>query len=247
VFIVSKIIGFLLDPFLWILVLAALYVFVKDDVYKRTLRTTAVLVFLLFSNPYIINNIWDRYQSKPAHLVQGYQTGILLGGMAGHDEMTGEGYFGSAADRFIQAARLYHSGHIKRILVTGGDATFFKKKEHNEADFVAKNLEDLKVPREHILVERKARNTLENASFSKIMLDTAGASSCLLITSAIHMPRAIKIFLRAGIPAQPFPCNYKVLPSDTAFSWRSLIPSGESFSKWTILLKEWAGQIQLAN
>jgi uncharacterized SAM-binding protein YcdF (DUF218 family) len=247
VFIISKIIGFLLDPFLWVLILVAVYLVVKDDVFKRILRSTAVVIFLFFSNPYIINNVWNRYQWKPTLPAQEYQTGILLGGMAGHDEMTGYGFFGAAADRFIQAARLYHSGHVKRILVTGGNAISLSKKDYNEADFIAENLEDLKVPREHILLERQARNTLENASFTKLILDSTGNSSNLLITSAIHMPRAMKIFLKAGIPVQPFPCNYRVLPMDTAFTWRSLIPAEESFSKWTIILKEWVGQIQLAN
>jgi hypothetical protein len=108
VFIISKIIGFLLDPFLWILMLVAVYLVVKDDVYKRKLKATAVMLFLFFSNPYIIDNIWYRYQWKPTQLESTCQTGILLGGMAGYDESTGQGFFGPAADRFIQAARMYH-------------------------------------------------------------------------------------------------------------------------------------------
>jgi uncharacterized SAM-binding protein YcdF (DUF218 family) len=245
VFIISKIIGFLLDPFLWILLLVTVYLVVKDDFIKRKLRTTAILLFLFFSNPYIIDNIWYRYQWKPTQLHTTYQTGILLGGMAGYDESTGQGFFGPAADRFIQAARLYHQGQIKRILVTGGNAIFVKEKGYNEADFIARNLEELNVPREHILVERKARNTVENAAFSKQLLESSGNDTALLITSAIHMPRAMKIFTRAGIPAQPFPCNYRVLQTDIAFTWRSLIPSQEAFNRWTLILKEWVGYFKI--
>jgi uncharacterized SAM-binding protein YcdF (DUF218 family) len=122
-----------------------------------------------------------------------------------------------------------------------------KEKGYNEADFITRNLEALNVPREHILVERKARNTVENAAFSKQLLESSGSDTALLITSAIHMPRAMKIFTRAGIPVLPFPCNYRVLQTDTKFSWRSLIPSQESFTRWTLILKEWVGLFQLAH
>jgi uncharacterized SAM-binding protein YcdF (DUF218 family) len=249
VFVISKIIGFLLDPLLWILLLLVAYLIVKDDLWKRNLRSIAIVLFLFFSNPYIIDNLWNNYQWKPVELASGstYQTGILLGGMAGYDTRWGFGFFGSASDRFIQAARLYHTGQIKRILVTGGNAIFIKKKDYNEAEFISRNLQDLKIPREHILLERKARNTIQNAAFSKRILDSAGNGSSLLITSAIHMPRAMKVFEKKGIAVVAFPCNYQVLQTDTDFTWKSLIPSQEAFSKWTIILKEWVGMIQLAN
>lgn len=248
-FILSKIIGFLLDPFLWILTLAVIFLFVRDRLYKKRLRNLLLLLFLFFSNPYIIDNIWLRYQWKPVQLPAGksYQTGILLGGMAGYDENSRQGYFGPAADRFIQAARLYHQGQIQYILVSGGNAIFVKERGYNEADFIAGNLEALKIPRDHIIVERKARNTIENATYSKQLLDSLNNKSSLLITSAFHMPRAMKAFHRAGIVADPFPCNYRVLPTDAAFSWRSMIPSPEAFNRWTLILKEWVGLLQLAN
>jgi uncharacterized SAM-binding protein YcdF (DUF218 family) len=245
VFIISKIIGFLLDPFLWILLTVVAYLFVRDDIYKRRLKSTAIAMFLFFSNSFIIDNIWYGYQCKPIQLTEKFHTGILLGGMAGYDEGAGQGFFGPASDRFIQAARLYHTGQIKRILVTGGNAIFVKKKDYNEADFIARNLEDLKVPREHILLERKARNTIQNAAFSKQILDSTGNSSSLLITSAIHMPRALKTFQKAGMEVAPYPCNYRVLSPDTDFTWKSLIPNQEAFNRWTLILKEWVGLIQL--
>jgi uncharacterized SAM-binding protein YcdF (DUF218 family) len=247
VFVISKIIGFLLDPFLWILLLVAAYFLVRDDVHKRRLRSAAIILFLFFSNSFIIDNIWAKYQWKAVQLNTTFQTGILLGGMAGYDESTNQGFFGSASDRFIQAARLYHTGQIKRILVTGGNAIFVKQKGYNEADFIAKNLEELKVPREHILLEKRARNTIQNAAFSKQILDSLGNSSSLIITSAIHMPRAMKVFEKAGMAVAAFPCNYRILQTDTEFTWKSLIPSQEAFNQWTLILKEWVGLIQLAN
>ncbi len=222
---------------------------VHDDVHKKWLKRIAILFFLFFSNPFIIDNIWNNYQAKPVDLKAGsnYDVGILLGGMAGYDVGLQKGFFGPAADRFIQAARLYHTGHIRKILVSGGNAMMVNKKGYNEADFVAENLQQMGIPGKDIIIEKNARNTIENAAFSKLLLDSAGSSSSLLITSAIHMPRAMKIFTKAGINATPFPGNYRVLPVDTEFSWGSLIPTQEAFSKWTLILKEWVGLVRLAN
>lgn len=245
-FIVSKIVGFLLDPFIWILLLLLVSVFIHDNKWKKTLRRSALFCFLIFSNNYIINNAWNSYQWKPVTLAPGskYQSGIILGGLAGYDEALHQGFFSQASDRFIQTARLYHLGHIRKIIVTGGNAIFVKESGYNEADFIAKNLRDLHIPAADILLEKLSRNTIENARFSKKLMDsvhTAGPS--LLITSAVHMPRALKVFIKQGIDVEPYPCNYRVLPVDAELTWKSLIPSQEAFGKWNILLKEIIGII----
>jgi uncharacterized SAM-binding protein YcdF (DUF218 family) len=245
-FIVSKIIGFLLDPFIWILLLLLASIPVYDSQWKKILRRSALFCFLIFANNYIINNAWNSYQWKPVTLVHGsiYQSGIILGGLAGYDEELHQGFFSQASDRFIQTARLYHLGHIRKIIVTGGNAIFVKESGYNEADFIAKNLRDLHIPASDILVEKLSRNTIENARFSKKIMDSVHSSGpSLLITSAVHMPRALKIFTKQGIDVEPYPCNYRVLPVDAEFTWRSLIPSHDALAKWNILLKEWMGNL----
>jgi uncharacterized SAM-binding protein YcdF (DUF218 family) len=245
-FIVSKIIGFLLDPFIWILLLLLVSLFLYDNKRKRILRRIALVLFLFFSNNFIINNAWNKYQWKPVQLDRGavYDAGIILGGLAGYDEELKQGFFSQASDRFIQAARLYHLGHIKKIIVTGGNGIFVKESGYNEADFIANNLCELDIPVADILLEKKSRNTIENALFSKQVMDSAGLGKTnLLITSAVHMPRALKIFDKHGIKSAPYPCNYRVLPDDTAFTLKSMIPSHDAFAKWNILLKEWVGML----
>lgn len=245
-FIISKIVGFLLDPFIWIMILVVISVLIRDHFWRRISRRTAIVLFLFFSNSYIINNIWEAYQYKPVTLPRGqrYEAGIVLGGMAGYDERIRKGFFGQASDRFIQAARLYHNGSVGKLMVTGGNAIFVKESGYNEADFIGNNLRELDIPAEDIFLEKRSRNTRENASFSKAILDSAGLRGpYVLITSAIHMPRAKKIFEKRNIPVVPYPCNYKVLPVDTDFTWRSIIPTQEAFNLWALILKEWAGLV----
>jgi len=245
-FVLSKIVGFFLDPFVWIMLLLIIAFFTRDRSFKKMFLKTALVVFLFFSNSFIINNIWNLYQAKPVDLDNNrvYNAGIVLGGISGFDTTLNRGFFGPAADRFIQAARLYHQGKIRTVVVSGGNAILLKKPEYSEAVFLAEKFEELKVPGKDILSETTSRNTIENAAFTKQLLDSAKLRPAyLLITSAHHMPRALKIFRKQGMDVDPYPCNYMVLPADTNFTWKSLIPSEAALSRWTLLLKEWAGML----
>jgi hypothetical protein len=107
-FIFSKIVGFLLDPFIWIMMLVILSMSVRDHLWRRVIRRTAIVLFLFFSNSYIIHNIWEAYQYKPVTFPRGqrYEAAIVLGGMAGYDESIRRSFFGHASDRFILSGTL---------------------------------------------------------------------------------------------------------------------------------------------
>jgi uncharacterized SAM-binding protein YcdF (DUF218 family) len=175
-----------------------------------------------------------------------YTAGILLGGFVSYDEKNRRPFFNNASDRFIQAVRLYKQGHISKIIMTGGNALFIKDREYNEADFVVKNLVDMGIPTSDILSEKKAKNTIENSSFSKKMLDSVQVSGpYVLITSAIHMPRAVKIFSRTGMSVRPYPCDFEYTETDTGISWSNIVPSSTNFDRWNILLREFVGTMSL--
>lgn len=172
-----------------------------------------------------------------------YSAGILLGGLSGYDETYKQGFFNASSDRFIQTLRLYKQGHIRKIIVTGGNA-IFNKDDFREADFLVENLIESGVPREDILTERAAKNTIENSRFTHRITDSLQLRKpYVLITSAFHMPRALTIFKKEGMEVRPFPCAYLVLPSDKKFNWLSLIPSANAFNLWQTYLKEQAGNL----
>jgi uncharacterized SAM-binding protein YcdF (DUF218 family) len=135
---------------------------------------------------------------------------------------------------------------VKKILVTGGDSRIIKRSVYNEADFISANLQDLHIPAADIMVENSARNTIENAKFSKQLLDSTGDKGpYLLVTSALHMPRALRIFRKQGLDVSPYPCNFTVVQYNTRLNLDNFVPSGASLYAWKILLKEWIGQFQI--
>jgi uncharacterized SAM-binding protein YcdF (DUF218 family) len=176
-----------------------------------------------------------------------YRYGIVLGGMARYDEVNKRGYFNMSSDRFIQTALLYKKGHIEKIIVSGGPNGMEMKDDFREADFLAKNLVDLGIPAADILVENKSRNTVENARFTKRVLDSVGGTSTksVLITSAFHIPRAVKTFEMEGIAVRPYPCAFSILPSHIVFDAGSLLPSAGALDAWGGFFKELLGRLYL--
>jgi uncharacterized SAM-binding protein YcdF (DUF218 family) len=244
-FLFSKIVGILLNPLIWIFILMIGAWFIKKPARKRKANVLSLVMILFFTNNWIIENLIADYQYKPRPMKQGekYNAGILLGGLTSYDKNLKEGFFNPASDRFIQTLKLYKQGYIRKIIVTGGNA-LFTSDDFREADFLVKNLIESGVPAEDILSEREAKNTIENGRFTHRLTDSLQIRDpYVLITSAFHMPRAVKIFKKEGMEVRPFPCAYIVPPSHKKITWLFLIPTMDALNKWNIYLKEQVGNI----
>lgn len=240
-FILSKILSFLITPFFWIMLgLLASWVLPKK---RKILLTISLLLLMVFTNPWLYRTAMFFYQEKPfsdssASLPS---TAIVLTGMAGFDS-TGTGYFGGAADRFIQSAQLLHSGRIQRLIISGGSGNLWRK-ERKEALFIREQLLKNGIHDSTLLVETESRNTHENAVFTAKLIDSLHIKGpFLLITSALHMPRAKKVFLAAGIPFLAYPCDYRVYPQTNDFT-NTLLPNINYLKDWEYLIREWVGTL----
>jgi len=245
-FVFSKIVGYLLQPFIWVLILLIWAYFTKNARRKKWLTRISILLLVFFSNAWIITNLLLSYQAKPVNLHPGekFRAGILLGGFMGYDEVTGNAYFNNSSDRFIQTVRLYKLGHIDKIIVSGGNGTL-KNNGFREADFIRKNLLEVGIPDSGILIERNSRNTIENGRFVKQLADSIHFNdTSLLITSAFHIPRALKIFRKTGLKVRAYPTSFLVLPSDGLFNAGSLVPSMNAPGLWHIYLRELVGNLK---
>ena len=96
-------------------------------------------------------------------------------------------------------ARLYKAGKVKRILVTAGNTPWLPAVKP-EAELIKELLVEWGVPEEAIEIAGGSSNTYENALEIQEMRKRNGFQSALLVTSAVHMPRSMAIFRRAGIP-----------------------------------------------
>jgi len=248
-FIIGKILQYFLSPFVWVFILVILTAMTKKEKNRKKLAGIALAALLFFSNPWVINNLQYPFHAPPMPMAanEKYDIGIVLGGMTGYDRVNKQGHFNQSSDRFIQTALLYKKGYIKKIIASGGQNGMFSEDNFMEADFVAKNLMDLGIPAEDIWIENQSKNTIENAGFSKQIIDRHGGikTKAVLITSAFHIPRATLTFEQAGIAVRPYPCAFSMLPSATRLSAATLIPSSGAMENWGGLFRELIGMTYL--
>lgn len=244
-FLLFKILLFLFRPLIWVLVLFAIATFTKNEKRRKRFLTAGFLVLLFFTNPFLIRKCIELYETMPVQLSSStkYNTGILLGGMVSYNRKDGNGYFNPAADRFIQTAILYKKGQINSIIVAAGNG-YITKNKFSEALFVKERLTTLGIPPEKIYTDTSSRNTLENAVYTKKIIDSFKIPGPhLLISSAMHLPRAKLVFGKVGITADLYSCDFVSKRVSNNFLEDYLLPSAYALSNWDNFIKEIAGSI----
>ena len=101
--------------------------------------------------------------------------------------------------------------------------------------------ESLGVAKARLMMERRSRNTQENAEFSKAMLAPKSGERWLLVTSAYHMPRAVGVFRQAGFPVEPYPVDWRVGVTAAPLNFRIL--SGDGLGYVDTGVREWIGRL----
>jgi uncharacterized SAM-binding protein YcdF (DUF218 family) len=145
-----------------------------------------------------------------------------------------------AADRMIAAAALAHRYPNARIVFTGGSASLVPD-EAREADYVIGLFESLGISRQRLTIERQARNTRENAEFSKAIALPKSGERWLLVTSAYHMPRSVGLFRKAGFAVEPYPVDWRV---GGGADLRNIeIVSADGLANVDIGVHEWIGLV----
>jgi uncharacterized SAM-binding protein YcdF (DUF218 family) len=148
---------------------------------------------------------------------------------------------GAAADRIWHAARLYRAGKAPRILAVGGNLPW-SGVERPESSVMAELLQELGVPAAAILQESSSRTTRENRDRSLPMLQALGVRRILLVTSALHMPRALALFRATGLEVVPAPTDFEIHSPDHAHLLRWL-PDAQALADGTRAFKEYLGRL----
>jgi len=237
-FFLSKILLFVLTPFWWIVILFIWSWVTKNKKIKKRLHISIVLILIVFTNPFLFNKLLNAWQPEKVNLKgKKYSAAILLSGIGGYDEHNNF-YIGSSGDRFIQTAQLYHQGIVQKIIVTGGSGSLLSNTD--EAQGIKQELLKTGIPDSAILLEQKARNTFENAVYTKQLLDSVHLQPpYVLVTSAMHMPRAKKSFDKAKISVIIYPSDFVVYNKNLTI--KSFIPQASIFFEWESFLKEIIG------
>jgi uncharacterized SAM-binding protein YcdF (DUF218 family) len=229
-FILSKIVGFFALPSDIAATLAALGVVLLFTRFRRSGRILATLgvVLLLVAGLTPLGNalmlpLEERF--PPWDAARGAPTGIIVLGGAIGPELSAARHtpdLNESAERITATAALARQYPEARIVYSGGNARLVLT-GGIEADYAIELLESLGVARSRIVAERESRNTIENAEFSKRIIDPKPGERWLLVTSAYHMPRAIGAFRHAGFPVEAYPVDWRTRgPIDLALPFESV-------------------------
>lgn len=146
----------------------------------------------------------------------------------------------TASDRIVVTAVLARKYPGARVVFTGGNANLISG-EAKEADFAAGLFESLGIDKSRLILESRARNTYENAQFTKAMVDPKPSERWLLVTSAFHMPRSVGLFRKAGFVVEPCPVDWRVGTGRDVVSFTDIAEDG--LSRTNLGVREWLGLI----
>jgi len=137
---------------------------------------------------------------------------VVLGGAVSPPQLGGsEIDLHAGADRVWYAARLFHAGKAPLLVLSGGSDPEYQA--YSEARAMATFLADLGVPAQAMVLEEQSRNTRQNAANSAALLKSRGINRILLVTSALHMPRAVALFMAQGLQVIPAPTDFEAIQS----------------------------------
>jgi len=242
-FLIGKLFLLLLKPLTWIVVIFLIGLIARNPVKKKRRFLITFMLLLFFSNPFIFHILAKGYEKRPIILdvKEKYQAGIVLGGFVSYNLKEDKAYFNPASDRFIETALLYKTGHIEKIIVSAGNG-YVVKHNFQEALFVKDQFIQLGIPEQDIFTDGLSRNTYENALNTKKICDSLHLNGpFLLISSAMHLPRAEKLFRNQKLDIRSYPCDFVTQNIANNFWEDYLLPSAFTFSQWDTFIKELTG------
>ena len=233
----SKILWALAQPsnlLLLLLVVGALALFVGWRRLASSLLYPAVLAFLLIGllpvGQWLLLPLENRFRAlaEPPDEVDGI---VVLGGAVDLSvaESRGMVAFHGNAERDITMVELARRYPDARLIYTGTSNWPPFVRRHGLA--------------ERVVFEDQARNTYENAVYSKQLASPAPGERWLLVTSASHMPRSVGVFRQVSWPVIPYPVDYEtegeveiLVRPDVARRWNEF---DRAVKAWIGLLAYW--------
>lgn len=141
---------------------------------------------------------------------------VLESGSSGADAIVVLG--GESQARPVEAARLYREGVAPLVFIVGTGDTATNRQVLIQGG----------VPAERILMETESRSTLQNADFSKPLLEGAGVRRAVLVTSSFHARRALATF-QQRIPGIEFGV------ATSRIGWWDTPPGSQREDEWAAI------------
>jgi uncharacterized SAM-binding protein YcdF (DUF218 family) len=210
----------------------------------RKLTAASILLLAICGFSPLGNLLLYPLESRfpPWDAARGAPDGIVVLGGSIDPELSAAHHvtvFRGSVDRLISAAELAHRYPNTRIVFSGGNSNLVSDDTAKEADYVTAVFESLGIAKARLTMERRSRNTEENAEFSKAMVSPKPGERWLLVTSAFHMPRSVGIFRKVGFAVEPYPVDWLVGGREQLLT--PYVISLDGLRRVDVAVREWIG------
>jgi uncharacterized SAM-binding protein YcdF (DUF218 family) len=212
--------------------------------------TLALIALLLGSNGWIATHLARSLEAQylpPTQVPKADAIVVLGGGIKPQIPPRPWIDVADAGDRTLYAAQLYREGKAPIVILSGGRIAW-RGGGPSESKDMATLIEALGVPASAILQDPTSLNTYENAVNVRQILESHHLQRVLLVTSALHMPRSMRIFRKLKIEAIAAPTDFMVTAQDMQEAGDTiqgfllnLLPDVERLQLSTRALKEYVG------
>ena len=224
-FILKKTITFFVEPMGLVVSIFALglyFLYIQKNRYAKISLSASFGFLVLFSYPpfsnFLLKNLENKYDNYQYDKNLKYIH--VLGG--GHNSDNTQPLSSRLSDastkRVLEGIIIHKNTPDSKLIFTG-----HKGKTNTPTAVMNANLAlVLGVEKKNIIINPKAKDTYEEAEFSKTLV---GKNKFVLVTSATHMPRAMMLFKNKGMNPVAAPTYFKKsgeydflqLPSTTSF------------------------------
>jgi uncharacterized SAM-binding protein YcdF (DUF218 family) len=244
-FLIKKGLQFVLLPhsFLFLLLVLSIVLILckKQRLGKRLLLLSVILFYLCSIKPVshgLIGGLERRFPPLRT-LPAGVQRIVILGGGIRNpkaDLPVNEKLDSTSMNRLLEGLRLFRQIPEGHLVVSGGGFWGSRQAEIC-ADLMARMAVSLGVPMEKIFIEPDSLDTDDQA---RMLAGLLGEEPFVLVTSAFHMPRSVKLFRREGMDPIPAPCDFRS-KGGTALRISDFVPYPDRLEETTLAVREYYG------
>lgn len=197
----------------------------------------------ILSTPFIANQLMAGVETYPALTRQevhdsGAEAIVVLGGgrYSDAEEYGGDTVNSLLLERIRYAAWLARRSGLP-VIPSGGSVERGRQAEAQ----LAKEILEREFGVTVAAVEDRSRTTWENAHMTADTLKALGLQKVLLVSHAMHMPRAVAVFRRAGVAVVPAPTGF-YHKSDQVDQLSDWLPSAGALLHSYYALHEYLGR-----
>ena len=113
-----------------------------------------------------------------------------------------------AGERLLKGLELAKRYPQAKLVFSGGSGALYGGGP-SSAGVAERLFNDFGIDRARTVLERRSRNTHENARFALEQARPRPGETWVLVTSAMHLPRSVGLFRKAGWQVIPYPVDYQ--------------------------------------